>query len=69
MVSWALGSGLLVYVTLTGAGQQSPEWYAVIGGLLGGPFVTLWKEGRKKKAENGKATSDDATDSSADGQK
>lgn len=47
-LSWALGAGLFVFVTVTG-GQQNPEWYALIGGLIGGPFITLWKE--KKKAD------------------
>lgn len=47
-LSWALGAGLFIFATVRG-GQQSPEWYALIGGLIGGPFITLWKEGTKKK--------------------
>jgi hypothetical protein len=49
-LSWTLGAILLTAVTITGVGQQSPEWYPIIGGLLGGPFLTIWNENRKKAA-------------------
>jgi hypothetical protein len=51
-LSWAVGAGLFIYTTLSGQINQSPEWYALIGTLIGGPFVTLWKE-RKRQSESG----------------
>jgi hypothetical protein len=49
IVSWALGAGLFIFATVT-HGQQSPEWYALIGGLIGGPFITLLKDAKKPPA-------------------
>lgn len=55
-LSWAVGAGLFIFTTLTGAAHQSPEWYALIGALIGGPFVTLWKD-TKRKNGNGNGDS------------
>lgn len=41
-VSWALGIGLLVYATATPAGARQPEWWGLVGGLLGFPVISLW---------------------------
>lgn len=47
-LSWTAGVALLVYTTVTGKVHQDPEWYVIIGGLLGGPFLTFWKDKGKE---------------------
>lgn len=47
-VSAFAGLGMFMWLSFTNAGARQPEWYALVGGLIGSPVIS-WALANKRK--------------------